>query len=87
MVGANNPIVIDDIFTVVADHCNKMSLYNAFAAPIADFTRVMNYKVQGEDGLTAKALKAVIQDTYGSKAVTYINNFIASNSYIIQVFS
>lgn len=77
VVGANNPIVIDDIFTVVADHCNKMSLYNAFAAPIADFTRVMNYKVQGEDGLTAKALKAVIQDTYGSKAVTYINNFLA----------
>lgn len=77
IIGANNPIVIDDIFTVVADHCNKMSLYNAFAAPIADFTRVMNYKVQGEDGLTAKALKAVIQDTYGSKAVTYINNFLA----------
>lgn len=45
---ANNAIMVEDFFTVVADHINKMSLYNALAAPIQDFQRVYNYKESGE---------------------------------------
>lgn len=77
VVNANNPIVIDDIFTVVADHVNKMSMYNAFAAPIADFTRVYNYKSRDDGGLIIESTKDVLANTYGKKVGRYITNFIA----------
>ena len=77
VVNANNPIVIDDIFTVVADHVNKMSMYNAFAAPIADFTRVYNFKTRDEAGLVLESTKDALANTYGKKVGRYITNFIA----------
>lgn len=77
VVNANNPIVIDDIFTVVADHVNKMSMYNAFAAPIADFTRVYNFKSRDDSGLIIESTKDVLANTYGKKVGRYITNFIA----------
>ena len=77
VVNANNPIVIDDIFTVVADHVNKMSMYNSFAAPIADFTRVYNFRTRDEAGLVLESTKDTLANTYGKKVGRYINNFIA----------
>ena len=77
VVNANNPIVIDDIFTVVADHVNKMSMYNSFAAPIADFTRVYNYKTRNEAGFVLESVKDALANTYGKKVGRYITNFIA----------
>lgn len=73
---ANNPIMIDDIFRVVSDHINKMSLYNAFAAPISDFTRVYNYKER--DGSDHEiSVKSSLKDTYGKKVINYIEDFMA----------
>lgn len=77
VVNANNPIMIDDIFRVVGDHINKMSLYNAFAAPISDFTRVYNYKGRSDDGVITGSVKSSLEDAYGKKAIEYINNFMA----------
>ena len=77
VVNANNPIMIDDIFSVVADHVNKMSLYNAFAAPISDFMRVYNYKNRDDAGLIRGSVKAAVEDAYGKKAINYINNFMS----------
>lgn len=77
VVNANNPIMIDDIFRVVADHINKMSLYNAFAAPISDFTRVYNYKSRDDSGIITGSVKASLEDAHGKKALNYINNFMA----------
>lgn len=77
VVNANNPIMIDDIFTVVADHINKMSLYNAFAAPISDFTRVYNFKARDEGGIITGSVKSSLEDAYGRKTIDYINNFMA----------
>jgi murein DD-endopeptidase MepM/ murein hydrolase activator NlpD len=77
VVNANNPIVIDDIFSVISDHINHMSMYSAFAAPIADFTRVYNYKVREEDGTITASTKAALQDAYGKKVGSYITKFMA----------
>lgn len=74
---ANNPIMIDDIFRVISDHINKMSLYNAFAAPISDFTRVYNYRERDDSGLLETSVKSSLEDTYGKKVINYINNFMA----------
>ena len=77
VTSANNPIMIDDIFRVVADHINKMSLYNAFAAPISDFTRVYNYKSRDDSGVITGSVKASLEDAHGKRALNYINNFMA----------
>ncbi len=76
-MNANNPIMIDDIFSVVSDHINKMSLYNAFAAPISDFTRVYNYKSRDDAGNIDGSVKSAVEQAYGKKAINYISNFMA----------
>lgn len=85
VVNANNPIMIDDIFKTVADHINKMSLYNAFAAPISDFTRVYNYKNRNENGFIDGSVKDALEDAYGKKAINYINNFMADVNNQVQM--
>lgn len=84
VVNANNPIMIDDIFRVTADHINKMSLYNAFAAPISDFMRVYNFKARDENGQLVTTVKAGLEDAYGKKALNYINNFMADLNNQVQ---
>lgn len=72
--GANNTIVIDDIFTVFADHVNKMSQYNALAPAIADFMKVYNYTDKSAGGLT---VKGKISDAWGRRYQRYIEWFMA----------
>lgn len=73
---ANNAIMIDDIFSVVADHCNKMSLYNSMAIPISDFMRVYNYTQRNEDG-SQKTVQQKIGEAFTRKANDYIMKFIS----------
>ena len=84
VVNANNPIMIDDIFRVTADHINKMSLYNAFAEPISDFMRVYNFKARDENGQLVTTVKAGLEDAYGKEALNYINNFMADLNNQVQ---
>ena len=76
VVKASNPIVIADIFEVVADHVNKMSLYNAFAVPIADFQRIYNYNIKNEEGLRTQTVRSKLKKVYGEKPEKYIKNFM-----------
>lgn len=75
--GANNPVMIEDFFTVVADHINKMSLYNAFAAPIQDFKRVYNYKRKGDEFSEATSVQVMLKNAMGDKVAKYIEQFIS----------
>ena len=72
---ANNAIMVEDIFSVVADHCNKMSLYNAFAVPIRNFFKVYNYKRLDDEGRSTD-LKQLIADAFGKGANNYILQFM-----------
>lgn len=85
ITNANNPIVIADIFEVVADHCNKMSLYNAFAAPLADFTRLYNAKFRNEDGTLNSSVKDMLTKAYGKDTNDYIKNLMADLNNNTQV--
>lgn len=86
VVNASNPIVVDDIFNVAADHMNQMSLYNAFAPAMHDFNKIYNYRVVGEGGKHEASVKAALKDAYGFRAGNYIDRFLkdvnnqASNS-------
>lgn len=74
--GASNPIVIADIFEVVADHCNAMSMYRAFAPAIADFQRVYNYVERDDEGRQIGSVKESIKAAYGQHALQYIETFM-----------
>jgi hypothetical protein len=68
--GANNPIVVEDIFTVAARQLDHMSSYHAFVIPLADMERVMNYR-----GLDV-SVKNAIGNNLGKEAVDYVTKFM-----------
>ena len=83
--GARNKLIIDDIFSVVADHCNGMNLYNAYLVPISDFIKVYNYKGSyGEEGQERDNVKDAIERAYTKKALKYIENLLQDLNGIKQ---
>lgn len=74
---ANNGIVIDDIFAVVTRHISEMSLYNSFAAPISDFTRLYNYRNKTDEGLNNDSVKSALDEAFGSGIDNYITHFMS----------
>lgn len=97
VVNANNPIVIEDIFDVLADHVNKMSMYNALVVPLTDFTRVFNYKQKNSDGTINDSVQKALETSGGSLGIQYIKQFmkdvnkqansLAAESFINQSIS
>ena len=76
VVNANNPIVVEDIFDVLTDHVNKMSMYNALVAPLTDFTRVFNYKAKDTDGLIDDSVQKALEAAHGRQAIAYVTQFM-----------
>ena len=80
VVNANNPIVVEDIFDVLADHVNKMSMYNALVVPLTDFTRVFNYKSKGinKDGevVIHDSVQKALETSGGNLGIQYIKQFM-----------
>ena len=73
--GAKNAIMVDDIFKVVAEHCNNMNLYNSYSESINDFMKVYNYRDFREDG-SEYTVKQAIAHAYSQKATTFIMRFM-----------
>ena len=69
---ANNPIVIDDIFTVASKHISTMSLYNSLVPPLTDFQRFWNSKDRDHNTTVQKEFIRA----YGTPAYNYVKNFM-----------
>lgn len=79
---ATAPLMIQDFFEVWAGHVEEMAMYNAFALPLEDFTRVWNYRYQGDPGLS---VKFAIEGAFGKRANSYITNFLRDlNGGVLQ---
>lgn len=79
---ATVPLMIQDFFEVWAGHVEEMAMYNAFALPLEDFTRVWNYRYQGDPGLS---VKFAIEGAFGKRANSYITNFLRDlNGGVLQ---
>ena len=97
VVNANNPIVVEDIFDVLADHVNKMSMYNALVVPLTDFTRVFNYKSKDSDNTIYDSVQKALETSGGTLGIQYIKQFmkdvnkqansLAAESFINQSIS
>ena len=72
--GANNAIVIDDIFSVFCKHVAQMASYNAYVPAISDFQRVWNYS----EGNNTDKVKARFKEAYGKEAYNYVEDFFKS---------
>lgn len=77
--GANNALVVRDIFDVFTAHTSDMAKYNAMALPILDALKWLNYveKTQNDDGtLTTKSVQKSLERAYGTDARQYIIQLI-----------
>ena len=72
--GARNAIMVEDIFDVIAQHCNNMNLYNAYSEAINDFMKVYNYRNVSEEG--EYTVKQAIGHAYSQKATNFIMSFM-----------
>lgn len=76
---ANNPVMIQDIFKVFANHVDQMSNYNAFAASESDFNKFMNYKKKQEKGKEEGKVDTVRNEmdrTMGKGGAKYIKTLM-----------
>lgn len=76
---ANNPVMIQDIFKVFANHVDQMSNYNAFATSESDFNKFMNYKKKQEKGKEKGKVDTVRNEmdrTMGKGGAKYIKTLM-----------
>ena len=78
--GANNRIVISNIFDVFAKHTSDMAKYNALALPVLDAFRWYNYKgkeaVGDEGAFISYSLKQSMKRAYGDDGLKYFTQFL-----------
>lgn len=77
--GANNALVVRDIFDVFTAHSSDMAKYNALGLQILDALKWLNYveKVQNDDGtLTTSSVQKSLERAYGADARKYILNLL-----------
>ena len=83
--GANNAIVISDIFDVFSNHASDIAKYNALALPILDFIKWYNYVEKSEvtdangnktGQITTRSTQKALERMFGQDAKQYVMNFI-----------
>lgn len=77
--GANNRIVISNIFDVFAQHSSDMAKYNALALPVLDTFRWYNYTEKhevGDDAIKTNGVKQAMEKAFGSDGKNYFTTFL-----------
>ncbi len=79
--GANNPIVVDDFTTVVAQHLQQMERYDTLAVPLDNFNRWLNYQSYDEDAKgnrvkNGDGVRMKMSKVYGDEMQRYINQLL-----------
>lgn len=75
VAGANNPIMVEDIFDVFTRQADQMGSYNAFVVPLSDLSKVFNFKTS-ESGGEVGSIKESLERALGHDAVTYWNKLV-----------
>lgn len=78
--GANNQIIIKNIFDVFAAHTSDMAKLNAYGMALLDYMKWVNYKEKTTDiktgQITVKGVRKALDDAYGEAAFKYVTNLI-----------
>lgn len=76
VIGANNPIMVEDIFDVFTRQADQMGSYNAFVVPLADMNKVINFKASDPGGEVRGSVKESIERALGHDAISYWNKLV-----------
>lgn len=77
--GANNRIVIGDIFDIFAQHTSDMAKYNALALPVLDAFKWYNYtekETKGNGTFITTGVKQSMEKAFGKDGVGYFTTFL-----------
>ena len=77
--GANNAVVIRNIFEVFTSHTSDMAKLNAFGMPLLDYVKWVNYreKATNDEGqITTRGVRQAMNTAYGDKAFSYVLGLI-----------
>ena len=77
--GANNTIVISDIFDTFTQHVTNMASYHAYCVPLSDAMRWYNYRYteKDEEGFVkSHSIKEEMERVYGKKAKDYFEQLL-----------
>ena len=74
--GANNGILLGDIFDVVAQHAVDMSTYASHLGVMEDMNRVRNYKFRNGEGIVIGTMKDIIQQVTGQGGNAYLDKLL-----------
>lgn len=82
---ANNALAVYPIFEVFSNHMADMAQYNAFALPVIDALKWLNYREFDEEGnATGRSVRQAMMDAYGFKeggagyAVDFVKGILAA---------
>lgn len=73
--GAASSVVVDDIFSMFADHVDEMATYSAYLAVIEDVKRLVRINLYNDAGELVKLID-VIDDKMGARGVKYLDKLI-----------
>lgn len=78
---ARNPIVIDNVFDVFANHMADMAKYGSLALPILDMMKFINYRAVTEEATegsqyTTESVRKAMDIAYGADAQDYLVRFM-----------
>jgi hypothetical protein len=77
--GANNEVIIRNIFDVFIEHASDMAKLNAYGLPLLDYMKWVNYreKTVNDDGqITVRGVHKSMTTAYGDKAWSYVLSLI-----------
>lgn len=78
--GANNQIIIKNIFNVFAAHTSDMAKLNAYGMALLDYMKWVNYKEKTTDAstgqITVKGIRKSLDTAFGEAAFKYVTNLI-----------
>ena len=77
--GANNEVIIRNIFDVFTGHASDMARLNAFGMGLLDYMKWLNYREKGvnEEGqVNVKGVRKSMEKAYGKAANSYVLNLV-----------
>lgn len=74
--GAKNPLMLDSIFAVYAQHISGMASYGAWLAPLENLRRIRDYRFRDEKGQISGSVKGLIQFTLGKDGLAYLDQLM-----------
>ena len=77
--GANNEVIVRNIFDVFTQHASDMAKLNAFGLPVLDCMKWLNYRERSvnEDGqVSTRGVRKSMESAYGKAAKGYVINLV-----------